>query len=242
MIGDIELSDGDDLYDGSKGGRVNGAIDGGNGNDVFRPGKAVENIIGFAGNDVLDFRKVGAVHLALDGAFAATGFAAGDSYASINQIWGSNTGDDRLRGSVGPETLKGFGGDDRLIGGDDFNFLIGGKGIDTLTGGQDNDIFQFNAPADLGDRITNFDAVDDTILLTNPQFRTAPALFAPAANEFRSRADNKAQDGNDHYIFRTTDKTLWWDKDGKGGGGPVLIADLQQSATLTVDDIFYVLL
>jgi Ca2+-binding RTX toxin-like protein len=208
MTGDIRLSEGNDVYDGSKGGRVNGLIDGGNGSDVFRPGAAAEDFDGGSGNDILNFRKVGAVQVALDGAFASTGFAQGDSYLGIEQVWGSNTGDDRIRGSSGPETLKGFGGDDRLIGGDGFNFLVGGRGRDVLTGGADIDIFQFTSPADLGDRITNFDQAEDTIYLSSPQFRASPLQFGPAANEFRTRTDNKAQDGNDHYIFRTTDKTL----------------------------------
>ncbi len=54
---------------------------------------------------------------------------------------------------------------------------------------------------------------------------------------FWTRADNKAQDGNDRFIFRTGDETLWFDRDGKGGTGPVLIADLQDGAVLTAPDI-----
>lgn len=51
------------------------------------------------------------------------------------------------------------------------------------------------------------------------------------------RADNLAQTAAQRFIFNTTDKTLWFDGDGNGAQGPVLLADLQQSATLTAGDI-----
>jgi hypothetical protein len=59
-----------------------------------------------------------------------------------------------------------------------------------------------------------------------------------AASRFIARADNLAQDADDRFIFRTTDTTLWWDDDGKGGHAAVLIADLQAGAALTAADIF----
>jgi Ca2+-binding RTX toxin-like protein len=241
MSGDILLNDGNDVYDGRKGGRVIGVIDGQGGDDIFRPGKAAENFYGGDQFDTVDFRNSGAVRIALDGVFANTGFADGDTYNGIEQVWGSTTGNDRIRGTSASEILKGFGGADRLIGGDGLNILVGGKGQDILTGGVGTDVFQFTGPGDLGDRITNFDSAGDLLHLSGALFRSSPGQLGPNAGEFRTRADNVAQDGNDHYIFRTTDRTLWWDKDGNGGAGPVLLADLQQSATLTVSDIVYVL-
>lgn len=41
-------------------------------------------------------------------------------------------------------------------------------------------------------------------------------------------------------FFRTTDKTLWFDIDGVRGEGPVLIADLQDSAVFTAADILMI--
>jgi Ca2+-binding RTX toxin-like protein len=63
---------------------------------------------------------------------------------------------------------------------------------------------------------------------------TAGALDA---TQFRSRSDNVAQDANDRFIFRTTDRTLWFDADGTGAGAAVLLADLQANATMTALDI-----
>jgi hypothetical protein len=54
---------------------------------------------------------------------------------------------------------------------------------------------------------------------------------------FKSGGNNQAGDGNDRFIFRTGDETLWFDRDGTGGAAPVLIADLQNGATMTYQDI-----
>ena len=44
---------------------------------------------------------------------------------------------------------------------------------------------------------------------------------------------NKAADAGNRFIFRTGNETLWFDRDGTGGSfNPVLLADLQDGATL----------
>ena len=108
-----------------------------------------------------------------------------------------------------------------------------------MTGGADADIFQFNALSDLGDSISNFDAENDLIhfALSGPRL----SGLGPTAGQFRIRSDNLARDADDRFIFRTTDKTLWFDADGKRGKAAVLVADLQQSATLTAEDIRYLI-
>ncbi|PYF09196.1 hypothetical protein C8J30_11069 [Rhodobacter viridis] len=58
------------------------------------------------------------------------------------------------------------------------------------------------------------------------------------ATAFVSRTDNRAQDADDRFIFRTTDGMLWFDADGKGGSAAVQIADLQDGAALKVVDIW----
>ena len=58
-----------------------------------------------------------------------------------------------------------------------------------------------------------------------------------AASQFRARGDNHAQDGNDRFIFRTTDETLWFDRNGSAAGGLTLLADLQDGAVVAFTDI-----
>jgi hypothetical protein len=57
---------------------------------------------------------------------------------------------------------------------------------------------------------------------------------------FDRGTDNLAGDANDRFIFRTTDKTLWFDADGSGTGRAVMLADLQATAVVTAADILLV--
>jgi len=63
---------------------------------------------------------------------------------------------------------------------------------------------------------------------------------ALSASQFQSRADNLAQDADDRFIFRTTDRTLWFDVDGTGAQGAVMVADLQAGAIVTPADLLLV--
>lgn len=54
-----------------------------------------------------------------------------------------------------------------------------------------------------------------------------------AASQLQSRAD-------DRFIFRSTDRTLWFDDDGNGAHAAVQVAELQTGATVTAVDIIIV--
>ncbi len=139
--------------------------------------------------------------------------------------------------------LRGLGGADRLSGGGGGDRLFGGAGIDTLTGGNGSDGFQFRFLGECGDRIVDFSDVagnNDVFRIDASNFGGGLAAGALAADQFRARADNLAQDGDDRFIFRTTDATLWFDANGNAGGGGVLVADLQAGAVLTAADILLI--
>ncbi len=237
MTGDVRLQGGTDLYDG-RGGRVNGTVFGRDGDDRFIAGGARDVFDAQAGFDTLDFRKGGAVKMALDGAGEGTGAAKGDTYLGFEVVLGSAR-NDVLRGDIENNLLVGNGGNDRLNGAFGQDTIIGGAGRDTLTGGGvGDDSFQFSRPGDGADVITDFGnevGNDDTLLMSSSGFGFGPAsLIAPRF--FRSGTTNQAQDSNDRFIFRTGDETLWFDRDGKGGKGPVLIADFSDGLRLTADD------
>jgi Ca2+-binding RTX toxin-like protein len=59
-------------------------------------------------------------------------------------------------GDIGGDSLSGGAGDDTLIGGANSDTLIGGADADELTGGAASDRFDYNAPTDGGDTITDF--------------------------------------------------------------------------------------
>jgi Ca2+-binding RTX toxin-like protein len=238
--GDIHLADDNDLYIG-KHGTVTGTVFGEAGNDTMI-GNALEedSFDGGIGTDTLDFRKGPAVVLALDGAFESEGAALGDNYAAFEQIFGSATGADLLRGDGSGNTLYGFGGKDSLDGAGGGDILRGGNGADVLTGGSGNDIFRYFALSESGDTITDFSNVggnDDQFGITASNFGGGLVAGALAAAQFQTRTDNVAQDSDDRFIFRTTDETLWFDADGNGAGAARLLADLQAGAVVTAADI-----
>jgi Ca2+-binding RTX toxin-like protein len=151
--------------------------------------------------------------------------------ALVNQIFG-NGGNDIINGMAGADLLNGGAGGD---------FLVGGLGSDKMTGGAANDVFQYNSIGERGDIITDYSNVAGN----NDTFRISAAGFGGglvaggvlAASQFQIRADNVAQDANDRFIFRTTDKTLWFDANGSAAGGLFMVADLQASATMSAADI-----
>ncbi len=303
--GDIKLRDGNDLYDG-RGGTVTGDVIGELGNDRFILSAAKEFIFGGEGVDTLDFRPTNGVRVALDGAFANTGSAKGDSLEGIEILFGSSRGADRLRGDAAVNTLHGLGGADRLngAGGNDIlnggggnDVMDGGQGIDLLSGGVGNDVlsggpgggggfasividkdnleggagrdtliggsggavldggagrdvlrgvlgaedrFVFNSASQGGDRIAGFDHAGtvgtDQVFIDASGFGLGLTLGVLSAARFGSGRDNQG-DASDRFIFRTTDETLWFDRDGRGGKGPVLIADFADGVRLAAGDI-----
>lgn len=243
LDGMISLGAGNDLVD-TRSGEVQGRINGEGGNDSFflNAGTA-ETVDGGQGIDTVIYSgPVGAV-IALDGSFAAAGAAEGDSLSAVERLTGSNAAADILRGSNGSNLLDGRGGNDTLDGAGGADSLIGGQGADMLTGGLGNDRFVFGLRSELGDVITDYTnraGNNDRMEFSATAFGLGAYVgVAPAGlrDIFQSRTDNLAQDANDRFIFRTTDRSLWFDADGNGAGAAVLVADLQDGATFTVSDL-----
>ncbi|CAM8635598.1 COG2931 RTX toxins and related Ca2+-binding proteins [Paracoccaceae bacterium] len=156
MRGEVSLGNLADVVD-NVGGRINGTITMGGGNDILRPGPNIEVAVGGSGNDVLDFSNSGTVRVNLTTPASNTGAAAGDSYTEFESIWGSLTGSDNLTGDGVANTLKGQGGNDllfglngadRLEGGTGNDLLDGGTGTDTMLGGAGNDRYFVDAAGD----------------------------------------------------------------------------------------------
>jgi Ca2+-binding RTX toxin-like protein len=260
ILGDVAMGGGSDTYDG-RGGTVVGDIRGDAGNDTFIAGAAAERFFGGSESDTLVFNGAGRVTMSLNNAVTGTGAAAGDFYDSIENVTGTVTGADILRGSSagndilgrggadmllglgGGDALYGGAGADKLFGGAGVDYLYGGSGIDTLTGGgMGSDQYYCRALASAGDHITDFGNVagnDDTLLILNTAVAgSGLGDGGLGAGRFITRADNLAQDANDRFIFRTTDRTLWYDVNGNGAGGRTLLFDLQAGATINANDIF----
>lgn len=242
ILGNIITGTGDDLLDNTRGLDGQNVIDLGSGRDTAFLGLSDEHVGGGTGFDIASYRFGRAVKVNLADVSQNTGAAAGDFYSGVEQISGSERYGDILIGDGASNSLFGDGGNDTLSGGSGSDTLDGGQGADRLTGGLGNDTFRFFSDGIGSDAITDFSAVDGN----NDRFLIeAPTLGLPAGTisgaNFRARADNMAQDANDFFIFRTTDKTLWFDGNGSAAGGLRMLADLQASAVVTYQDIVILL-
>lgn len=101
------------------------------------------------------------------------------SGAGNDQGDGGN-GKDKLLGEDGSDLLLGRNGNDSLLGGKADDVVVGGLGSDTATGGSGADLFVFNAFAEGGDVITDFDPAADLIdvrkIFANPGFSDATSF------------------------------------------------------------------
>jgi Ca2+-binding RTX toxin-like protein len=150
---------GDDGNDTLEGGEKDDNLYGGGDNDNLYGGEGDDILLGQDGDDYLDggpggdlmfggdgFDKASyssaqaAVTVNLAQLAANTGDAAGDTYASVEQIQGSDY-DDTLIGDGNSNFLLGGEGEDKLDGGDGLDFLYGEGGDDTLVGHIGTDAF-----------------------------------------------------------------------------------------------------
>lgn len=155
------------------------------------------------------------------------------------------TGDDTLLGGARADVLHGEADHDLLQGGDGYDLLLGGAGNDTLrggtgkdklTGGAGRDAFVFDtAPGrDQRDKITDFRAADDVILLERDVF----SGFATNGVILRSQyvAGNTATDAADRIIYDRETGILAYDSDGRGGAPRIVLAELVPGTSISFQD------
>ncbi|MEP3475786.1 MAG: cadherin domain-containing protein, partial [Hyphomicrobiales bacterium] len=146
-----EIDDGADTLNGGAG---NDTLNGGSGNDILNGGAGQDELIGGTGADTLDggsgydwvqyYGSSEAVNVDLSDNLAESGGEAeGDTISNVEQIDGSNIGNDTITADNSGMQLKGWGGNDTLTGGTGNDTLVGGEGNDTLSGGDGSDLFIF---------------------------------------------------------------------------------------------------
>ena len=131
---------GDDTLIGGGGGNdmlIGGAgddtLNGGEGDDTLTGGAGADTITGGPGADTLSYAGSDeAVDIRLRTGHASGGHAAGDEFATVEHVTGSDH-DDRLAGDNRPAGASA-GGDNTLSGGDGADEIYGGSGDDTLNG------------------------------------------------------------------------------------------------------------
>lgn len=221
---------GNDRLDGFLG---NDTLDGGTGNDVLIGGRGADVLIGGAGFDTAsyaDSRQAVTVSLARPG--FNRGDAAGDTFDGIEAVVGG----------AGNDTLAGAGGGERLSGGKGNDTLRGLTGKDVLEGGAGDDRFVFDTAlnaATNADRITDFRAADDTIVLAKAIFSAAGlgAVGSTLSSAAFKNLSVGAVDRDDRILYDAATGALHYDADGSGRGfAPVLFATLEGSPVVTAAD------
>lgn len=127
---EIHGDKGDDIIFGGEG---DDSLYGGEGNDYFYGGNGPDLIDGGDGDDTVVFKGDGfektGVHIDLSIGFGKGADAEGDTYKSIEHVYGS-IHDDFLAGSDSNNNLYGRHGNDVIVAHDGIDKLVGGEGND----------------------------------------------------------------------------------------------------------------
>jgi transcription termination factor NusB len=141
-------------------------------------------------------------------------------------------GDDVLFGGAGDDTLKGNQGHDDLLGNTGNDTLVGGKGSDNLTGGAGRDSFRYDHWNQGGDKIHDFVAIDDYILVGANGFGgDLTAGYTISSEQFV--LGMTAMDTSDRFIYNSSSGELFFDCDGTGAQAQILLATLTGAPSIS---------
>lgn len=206
------------------GGAGNDRIRGHGGDDFLIGGSGADDLNGGLGTDTIVYvEATDRVALNLNTGIGTQGEAAGDTFSSIENVYGSNfndyvfgsTDDNLISGLAGNDLIRGHSGDDTLFGEDGDDILDGGNGVDQLFGGADNDTLIGGNGADL----LNGGAGVDTISYAGASVRVNVNLGSggfggEAAGDAYFGIENViGSDHNDYLFADTGNNTLF------GGAG-----------------------
>jgi Ca2+-binding RTX toxin-like protein len=232
--GDSDWLGGDAGNDTLRGGSGNDILFGGDGADILYGdegddwlvgGAGVNAFRGGAGSDTVSYADLtsGGVTIDFSAGVIGGGAAAGDTFDSIENVYGTGF-TDVIVGSAGG-TVWGGHGDDLLTASAGGGTLVGGEGGDSLKDGSDATVTRFVLEWGAGaDSILEFDVGQDKLVVDTRAFGLGSTLgFA-----FTSGAGLTTPGlPSAQFIFNTTDKALYFDGDGTGGAFlPVLVATL----------------
>lgn len=142
---------------------------------------------------------------------------------------------DEINGNGGSDELIGHPGDDEIHGGDGRDRIWGGQDHDTLWGDAGNDQFRFNSlEAKDSDTIMDFQRGKDKIGL---DIRIYTDLAGGLTDE-NVVFGSKALDADDHVLYDADTGRLFYDSNGDGAGGRVLLATLEDNPDLGFGSFF----
>lgn len=248
--GDDELRGGDGA-ETLLGGAGADTLSGGAGDDSLDGGAGADRMAGGAGDDryvvghALDL-VIEAAGEGVDSVIATISFTLPDEVENLLLAGAATNGtgnalDNSLRGNVRDNLLSGGAGIDRLVGGEGDDTLIGGAGRDVLVGGEGLDVIRFLSPTEGGDVIFFDPEGGDRIEVSASGFGgglVAGADLAATGAYVESLTHLAVSPrGVGQFVFETDRQLLWWDADGAGGLGAVLIARFRDAAGWSASDL-----
>lgn len=207
----IYARDGDDtIYGGT--GAANTLL-GQGGNDTYYVQAVGDSVVEYA-NEGVDTVRSSIATFVLSANVENLAYVGSGTFTGIG-----NALSNQLNGGAGADTLSGLDGDD---------VLIGGSGADQLQGGNGQDAFAYVGGETGYDRITDFAAADDRILVSSAGFTRTTTLA------FVSGAGATATSANSTFLYDTNTGIVSYDADGNGAGSAVQMAQLNLGLTLSI--------
>lgn len=164
-------------------------------------------------------------------------FVAGIGNLLDNEIRGSDA-KNRLSGGRGNDTLTGERQADRLIGNDGNDWLSGGFADDLLEGGEGRDIFKFDGLKHGLDTVVDFNATDDSIVVSRRGFSPSLDLGLLQSEQFLrvSSLQRVNPDFTQGFVYAASEGNLaYLDRENQIDLTP--IANLINSPTITHENI-----
>ena len=106
-----------------------------------------------------------------------------------------------------------------------------------LSGNAGSDKFRFNLRTEVGDRITDFQSGVDDLVFVRSAFGNISKIDR---TNFISNTTGRAGDASDRFIFETDTSRLFFDADGNGRGGAILVATLTNVTSLAAGDFLLI--
>ncbi|MBF0392441.1 MAG: M10 family metallopeptidase C-terminal domain-containing protein [Alphaproteobacteria bacterium] len=186
------------------------------GNNVLAGLGGADTIEGGGGDDTASYARSGAVTVSLATGLGKGGHAEGDVLKAIDNLVGGNYAD----------ILTGDGAANRLTG---------GLGKDVLTGGGGADLFIYAAPAEGGDRLTDFASGIDRLVFDGDAFGL-DGIELGRTLLLLDRPYDGGGGAGDPCLILDGSGSLYWDGNGAEAGYTIM-ATLPDGVRLTAADV-----
>jgi Ca2+-binding RTX toxin-like protein len=198
-------------------------MDGGDGNDLFSVDSVSDVVIAGAGYDEIYSMVDYTMSPGAETLFLLGTAQVGIGNATNNAVIGDDVAN-YLDAGAGNDFLNGVAGNDILVGGDGFDEIWGGSG---------NDIFRFT-PGSGADFIGDFTQGQDKL-----QFAGFGIGSLTQGVNFFKGALPAATTAGPAILYSTTSGYLFFDADGSGAQGPVVVALLNGVPNLQTTDFSF---